>query len=162
MPLDIDSLTEYLNDHLGGAAGATDLLRRRLDEGRGNDELAELLAGIETHRTHLEELMAELGISHSVVRQTVGWVGERMAQLKLKGEALRDDGVRDLLELESLSIGVHGKQRLWLALAEIRGTHPALEALDLEWLIASGEEQQATVERHRLAAVRRAFANADG
>ena len=51
MPLDIDSLTEYLNDHLGGAAGATDLLRRRLDEGRGNDELAELLAGIETHRT---------------------------------------------------------------------------------------------------------------
>lgn len=157
MSLNIDVLAEYLQDHLGGAAGAIDLLRRRLDDGRGDGELRELLGGIESHRESLEALMRDLEIDRSKLHQVVGWLAERMSQIKLQGEALRDGALRDLLELETLSIGVHGKQRLWRSLSAIRDGHPALQALDLDALLETGERQLEIVERHRRAAVARAF-----
>ena len=101
--------------------------------------------------------MRDLEIDRSKLHQVVGWLAERMSQIKLQGEALRDGALRDLLELETLSIGVHGKQRLWRSLSAIRDGHPALQALDLDALLETGERQLEIVERHRRAAVARAF-----
>ena len=63
-----------------------------------------------------------------------------------------------LLEgLEALGLGIHGKQGLWVVLAELAPRDARLAGFDFEALQSRGTAQAAVVERERRAAARLAL-----
>jgi hypothetical protein len=61
------------------------------------------------------------------------------------------------MALETLAIGVLGKQKLWLVLKEVQGECPPLAAMDLDELIGRAVTQHDLLERERIAAGVRAL-----
>ena len=62
---------------------------------------------------------------------------------------------RRVLQLESLTLGVTGKHRLWLALRQAVG--PRIAAVDVDDLVRRAEQQLGTLERLRAAEAKAAF-----
>ena len=152
-------LAIYLNDHLGGATAGVALARRALRSNRGS-ELGTFLEGLvdelEEDRRALRAVIEQLGMPQSRAKPALGVVAERVGRLKLNGQITGYSPLSRVLELEGLTIGIEGKASLWRNLRET----PAAERLrdvDLDELLARAERQQATLEPHRLEAVRRAF-----
>jgi hypothetical protein len=56
------------------------------------------------------------------------------------------------LGLDSLTLGVEGKRSLWSALKKVESHYPALQATDLDRLIARADTQHRALEHERLAA----------
>jgi hypothetical protein len=81
-------------------------------------------------------------------------VAELVGRLKLNGRIIKRSPLSSVVELETLVVGVRGKEALWTALqqAAIR-----LENIDLEALVESAREQGAELETLRLSAVANAF-----
>lgn len=71
--------------------------------------------------------------------------------------AIPDQNLKQLLEFETLSLGIEGKRSLWRALREVREAYPELIETDLDGLVERAEHQRSMLEDHRLAAARRAF-----
>src|SRR5687767_1602244 len=72
-------LGTYLNDHLAGSVTALELLEYLEKEQSGRilgHNLAGLRADIAEDRAHLEALMKQSGVSASLVRRAVAWLGE--------------------------------------------------------------------------------------
>jgi hypothetical protein len=63
------------------------------------------------------------------------------------------------MALESLTLGVEGKAGLWKALKEVADQYEPLASLNLDDLIARAQAQHDALERERIAASTRAFAN---
>lgn len=153
-------LGTYLNDHLAGSSVGTELARRLSEEHAGAPDgpaLAELTAAIEQDRDTLAGLMERLGVERSVVKQAGGWVAEKLTRVKLSDKVTGSVGLRQLLEFETLAMGVQGKRALWLALREVREHHPELAATDLDALVLRADEQVHRLEELRLAATRAAL-----
>jgi hypothetical protein len=154
-------LAIYLNDHLAGSVVGTELAKRALRENRGSSfgEFLEWLLGqILEDRATLERLMAELGVSHSRLKQALALALERLGRLKLNGQLTGYSPLSRLVELEGLALGVTGKRALWIALQETAGAEPRLREFDFDELRRRAEEQLAGVERLRIEAARLAFA----
>jgi hypothetical protein len=150
-PLDV-----YLNDHLAGARFGSDLARRlagRMD-GTAMNALAE---EIEEDRQTLQQLMDRLGTSRNAVKEAATWVAEKVSHVKLSGLTAGHREFGLFMALETLSLGVEGKQSLWVALADIADHYPALREFDLVALRERAEAQRRVVEAERAAAARRAF-----
>lgn len=151
-------IASYLNDHLAGAVVAVNMLEHLESAHRGTPLeafFAELREDILADRQQLLNLMEHLGITASVPRRVVAWVGEKMAELKLRLED-SSDGLFHLLEaLEGIAIGIEGKRALWRSLtaAELDGA----AGIDLKRLEARAAEQRERVEVVRLAAARGAL-----
>jgi hypothetical protein len=152
----------YLNDHLAGATGIVELLRRA----RSRDpesELGQFLTGLEVEiledRRVLLRIMAALGVRPDPVKRAAAWAAEKAGRLKLNGHLLSPSPLSPLIELEALSLGIEGKLLLWLALAELPGDEP-LAPGTLAGLIERAEGQRSSVERYRVAAARTAAAAA--
>jgi len=64
------------------------------------------------------------------------------------------------MALETLSLGVLGKVSLWKALKEVAAHHAPLTSMNLDKLIARAQAQHDALEAERIAASRRALANA--
>lgn len=154
-----DHLAIYLNDHLGGSSLAIELVRRVSRQHEGTELgrfLSELGAEIEADRDTLRRAIERVGARPDPVKRAVGWTGEKLARLKLNGQLLSRSPLSTLIELETLTIGIHGKLLLWLALRATAGPN-ALD-LDVDELIGRAERQEAAVEEHRLQAAHDAFA----
>jgi len=145
----------YLNDHLGGSELGSDLAGQLRDQNEGTP-LAEVMktiaAEIEEDRDTLLDLMEELGTSRNPIKQVGGWMAEKASRIKFSGAGSGEPDHGTFMALETLRLGVAGKKCLWLALEQVRDEEEALEALDLQRLIRRAEEQEATLERERLAA----------
>jgi hypothetical protein len=74
----------------------------------------------EDHQT-LSELMETLGTSKNPVKQATTWLAEKASRVKLSGMSSGEDELGTLLALETLSLGVEGKKRLWIALKQVQG-----------------------------------------
>jgi hypothetical protein len=150
----------YLNDHLAGAMLGADLAEqiRSRHEGTPLGAVMESIAReIEEDRETLLELMERMGVGKNPVKQLSGWVAEKASRVKFSGVVSGEPEHGAFLALESLSLGVEGKRCLWVALAQVRDRHPALEATNLDLLIQRAETQRSTLERERVAAGGRAL-----
>jgi hypothetical protein len=152
------SLDTYLNDHLAGAMFGADLARQiaaQVDATERAPRFVDLAAEIEADRRTLSGLMDRLGTSKNPVKQAVTWMAEKLSRAKLSGPG--DDELNLFMALETLSLGVEGKASVWRTLRDLVDRYPALDATELDGLIARAEDQRRLVEAERIDAGRRAF-----
>jgi hypothetical protein len=155
-----ESLVTYLNDHLAGSVVALELLDYLKGERAGTAE-ASILAGVHADiladRQELEALMGQLGITVSEPRKATGWVVEKLSEIKLRLDDPGDGALQQLEALETVSLGIAGKQALWHALAAAAADAPELSGLDYARLVRRAEAQRQLVETLRLHAAREAL-----
>jgi hypothetical protein len=155
-----DLLRIYLNDHLTGAAGGVALARRLANSHRGTaaeKQLADLARETAEDRDALVDIMGQLGIARVFYKEALGTIAERVGRLKLNGTLLRRSPMSSVIELEGMSLGVHGKAAGWRALRELAASEPRLDEVRLSELIARADRQLQTLEQLRLRAVGEAF-----
>lgn len=153
-------LASYLNDHLAGAMAGLEMLEHITTAYANTDvgRLAEALrAEVAEDRASLQTLMDRLGIGQSRVRQAAGWVGEKLARLKIRTDESAGGPFHLMEALEAMSLGIEGKRLLWLSLAAAVGADPALAVLDYPTLIRRAESQRERVESWRRDAARAAL-----
>jgi hypothetical protein len=80
------------------------------------------------------------------------WLGEKVSRIKLGHE--KQDGLAAFEALEFLVIGIHGKQVMWRALAEVAQSDARLRDMDFEGLAARAQLQHDKVDQRRLEAAR--------
>ena len=154
-------LAVYLNDHLAGSTAGVELARRAASEHAGTD-LGAFFSGlaveIAADRQALRRVMAAAGVREQVPKVAAAWLGEKAGRLKLNGQVTGRSPLTPLVELEGISMGIHGKRLLWQALREQQP--PGAAAVDLDELLARADRQLGDVETHRLLAA--AALNATG
>jgi hypothetical protein len=154
------AMTVYLNDHLAGASMGSGLADQIGARHRGSPlgEVMESIAPmIEEDRQALLDLMRRIGAPKNRLKQLSGQVAEKVSQLKFSGLLSSAPGHGAFMALETLTLGVQGKQGLWKALQAVAGEHPALAATDLAALLARADAQYASLERERVNAGIRAL-----
>jgi hypothetical protein len=87
----------------------------------------------------------------------MGWLVEKLSELKLRLDDAGDGALRRLEALETVSLGIAGKQALWHALAAAAEDAPELNGLDYARLGRPAEMQRAAVESLRLHAAKEAL-----
>ncbi|PZR75669.1 MAG: hypothetical protein DLM73_04585 [Chthoniobacterales bacterium] len=155
-----DDLSSYLNDHLAGSVGALELLDRLIEtyEGKPLERFFRDLRGdIQRDQEKLQELIRELGEEESAVRKAGAWVVEKFSRAKISLSDSRAGEMGLFLALESLVLGITGKQSLWRALAAASATMPQLGRLDYSELEKRAEAQRDQVEAKRLEIARDIF-----
>ena len=153
-----EALETYLNDHLAGSVSAIHLLERAVDEHANTalgPQLAELLAAIREDQEVLRGLMTRLGYSEHSLKQAGAWLAEKAGRLKVGGS--HDNPLARLELFEALSLGIHGRLKLWRALRAVLPRHPQLQELDFPELDRRAQEQHDLVEGWRIEAAEAAL-----
>jgi hypothetical protein len=138
----------YLRDHHAASAAGVALARRALGP---HHPLAQRIAA---DRRALESVMLELRVEPSRTKVAALRAAELFGRLKLNGSIFRPSPLSKVVELETLVVGVRGKEALWTALQE---AEVSLVGLDLSALIESAREQGDKLDALRLGAVAHAF-----
>jgi len=147
----------YLRDHHAAACAGVAIARRvaaRELPASNGAPLRQVATEIEADLRSLEGLMAIVGVQPSRVKDTLARVIERAGRLKLNGRVVRHSPLSDVVELETLVVGITGKEALWESLRGVDG----IPQDELQTLIERAQDQRQIVERCRRAATRRAFA----
>jgi hypothetical protein len=151
-----DPLALYLNDHLAGARFAIELLDR-LRESYPNEPLrilaTQLLADIDEDRAELQKLADQVGTGGSAVKEAASWLAEKASRVKL--QLTTDLGTFEAVE--TLSLGVLGKLKLWQALSAIQTSDARLEQLDFKAIILRAESQHDQLEQVRVRLAKAVF-----
>jgi hypothetical protein len=145
----------YLNDHLAGATLGTDLakqIQQRHEDSPLGELMGRIATEIEEDRRTLVDLMERMDSSRNPLKQAAGWVAEKASQVKFSGAGSGAPDQGAFMALESLTLGVLGKRKLWAALKEVRDQYPALAATDLDDLIGRADAQHDALDRERMAA----------
>ena len=141
----------YLQDHHAASAGGVALSSRALGPNHA------LTRQIARDRNDLERVMQRLQAKPSVLKVAVVRVAEVLGRLKLNGRIFARSPLSSVIELETLVVGVRGKEALWAAL---RQAGVRVEGVDLDALVESAQEQGAALESLRLRAAEKAFGHA--
>ncbi|MEV7406146.1 hypothetical protein AB0N93_38010 [Streptomyces sp. NPDC091267] len=155
-----DLLAIYLNDHLAGATAGLELFRRAAENqevSHGDTTLADLAQQVEEDRGALTQIMTALGVSVDHSKATLGWLAEKAGRLKPNGHLFSRSPLSNVLELESMLLGVQGKAACWRTLRALAETEARLRPEDLAALLERAETQSSVLERMRLAASIRVF-----
>jgi hypothetical protein len=146
-----DPLASYLNDHLGGAQIAIQVLeamRDQHDDPRFRDFANELLPEIQDDDRTLRSIAEKIGSGPSAAKQAGGWLLEKIARLKLGHTGSTNFRMFESLEL--LVLGIHGKLCLWKALEVANQSESRLREYDFRELIDRAQQQYDKVESQRL------------
>ena len=146
----------YLADHLAASTAGLELARRSARSNADNptgEFLRRLVVEIEDDRETLKRVIAKLGLRPSRPKEGAAWVIEKVGRLKLNGQLRGYSPLSRVLELESLTVGIAGKEALWRALQRVG----AVDTVDLERLIERARRQRAEAEEQRVAALDEAF-----
>ena len=128
-----------------------------IDHRGGNDgDLTRVASEIGQDLIALESIMRQLGVAPDRVKDTFSRFAERVSRSKLNGRLLRRSPLSDLLELETLVVGITGKQALWVTLRDVL---PA-QIEELDQLLKRAEEQKRLVEKARVEAAKRGLRTA--
>ncbi len=150
----LDLLGIYLNDHLAGATGGSELARRaaRSASGTAAGVLRRIAADVEQDRLALLEVMATLGVPVRAYKVYTAWVGEKAGRLKLNGYLLTRSPLSSLEELEMLRLGVEGKAAGWRTIRVLADKDTRLDPGRLDELIARARRQADQLEELRVSA----------
>jgi hypothetical protein len=143
----------YLQDHHAASAGGLALARRAL--GRSHP----LAKQIARDRDALERVMQQFSVTPSALKVGAVRVTELVGRLKLNGRVFERSPLSSVVELETLVVGVRGKEAFWTALQR---AGVSLGDVDLDALVESARAQGAELETLRISAVATAFAPASG
>ena len=145
-------LATYLNDHLAGAEAGLEIVAalQKHDDPVLRPAADQWYAALTKDREELTRIMAAADITVSPIRRAVGWLSEKLVQLKLAADDPAGGRLRAFELLEALAIGIHGKRTLWNALQRIAPRVAPLRGFDFSQLIARADEQRAAVEAQRL------------
>ncbi|MGX6450165.1 hypothetical protein ACVU7I_19165 [Patulibacter sp. S7RM1-6] len=159
--MDDQLLETYLNDHLAAATGGVSLARRARDAHADLDaELHELLTWfhgqIAEDREQIVRALDLIGGHRDPVKVVAGAVGEVVGRLKTNRRIVKRSPLSSLIELEGLSVAVHGKSRGWIVLRALE--HPKLTPIDFGALLRRADEQQERIEAARRRVGARVFA----
>ena len=114
---------------------------------------AQLASAIDEDRAALDELMTKLGVKRDRVKETVGWMGEKLSRIKFSERMTGSPELSTLLEAETLSLGIEGKLALWKSLKASAAHDADLRAVaDYDELITRATSQLDGLEQRRLAA----------
>lgn len=153
-------LEVYLTDHLAGATAGVNISQMAAEEHRADEHGAffgEIASEIKADYETLERLVAELGVEQSATKTAAAEVGSKIMAPKFVGGD--DDELNAFITLETLSMGVEGKICMWKALKTVESGYPTLADLDLDELIARGEDQRTRIEATRLEIAPQALAH---
>jgi hypothetical protein len=145
-----EPLTTYLNDHLGGAQIAVQLLQamaEQHDDANFRRFAQELLPEIQADEGTLRSLVEKIDGASSV-KEIGGWILEKLSRIKLGHTGSVNFEMFESLEL--LAIGIHGKLSLWKALEAAAKADARLRAVDLPELIRRAEREYREVESARI------------
>jgi hypothetical protein len=149
-------LSIYLQDHLAGATAGVNLARRVSRHNAGTPagrRLEQIAHEIEHDRKTLMQFMSELDVPASWTKNGAAWLAERLSRLKPNGRTHGDTLLLRMHELETLSLGIAGKQTLWEALRAAPQS-AAIANLDLDELHDRARSQRERVEMERVALAR--------
>jgi hypothetical protein len=150
-------LAIYLQDHhAAGSAGRRLAVRaaRSVTPGvEGRNELPRIAEEIGADLDRLEAIMRSEGIAPSAVKDRLAVVAEWLGRLKLNGRLLRRSPLSDVVELETLLIGITGKAALWRTLGRVL---PG-SGVDYDSLVDRAQAQIDVVSRCRDGAASNAF-----
>jgi hypothetical protein len=153
-----DPLATYLQDHLAGAEVAIDMLHALSKQYPGSS-LGTFAAGlvheIEQDRATLRQIAERVGDGSSALKEATAWVGEKLSRLKLHAHVSGPLGT--LETLETLSLGILGKAKLWRALAEVAASDSRLTGVNFSELLGRAVAQHDQVEARRLEVARTAL-----
>jgi hypothetical protein len=152
------ALAIYLKDHhAAGSAGAR-LAARIAQSASAEDEaradLARVAQEVQEDLHTLERVMLAEEVRPNPAKDTIAKGLELLGRFKPNGRIIRRAPLSDVIELETLLVGITGKAALWKSLAE-GGTKASV---DLDELLSRADAQRATVARCRDRAASRAFA----
>ncbi|MEA2293854.1 MAG: hypothetical protein QOE86_1493 [Solirubrobacteraceae bacterium] len=142
----------YLNDHLAGATAGVELVRTAAEnhDGELGDFFQELADGIGADYETLTSLINQMGAKASGAKEAFAKIGAEVSESKFSGESVDDPQFGTFLTLETLSIGVEGKQCMWKALKAVEGDYAELASLDIDTLIERAQSQRDRLEGKRL------------
>jgi hypothetical protein len=145
------ALATYLNDHLGGAQIALQLLEAMRDE-HANPAFREfastLLPEISADDRTLQAIAEKIGPGPSALKEAGGWLLEKAARLKLGHTGSTNFELFESLEM--LAMGIQGKICLWKALGAASNLDSRLREYSFEELIRRAQRQYEQVETERL------------
>ena len=150
-------LAIYLRDHHAAGIAGTRLARRIAHAHTPTPDLVGVASEIAQDLDALERTMRSLGVEPDGVKDALARIGERIGRLKPNGRLRERSPLSDVLELETLLVGITGKRALWLSLRAIS----AGPKDDLDRLVERAESQWRIVEEARLLAARRAFGSGE-
>jgi hypothetical protein len=147
-------LTLYLRGHYAGGHTAIRRLREQATSDPTNDRrtfLSALAAEIDADLWTLQDVMARLGVRPSPLRNAAASTVALLGRWFLRAER-PGDAQAILIGLESLSLGIEGKAKLWRTLGEVSVTEPVLSGFDFAVLTERARSQRERLEPYRLAA----------
>jgi hypothetical protein len=151
-------LTLYLQGHHAAAGAAVQPVRQQAsaepDDGLGR-LLARLGDEIAEDKAALREVMGRLGVRPSAVHDASARVGAWIGRWVLRAHGPGAAEAR-LIGLESLSLGIEGKLRLWATVRALAAGDPRLDGIDLDALAERAGQQRVDLEPHRTEAAREA------
>ena len=149
-----DLLGVYLNDHLAGATGGLELVRRMAASAKPGTEtdavMKRLVGEIRADRSALIAMMAALGVKIRGYKVFAAWAGEKAGRLKPNGHLLSRSPLSNLEETEMLRLGVEGKAAGWRTLQVVAQRDSRLDAGQLDELLAGAARQSETLESLRV------------
>ena len=156
-------LSTYLHDHLAGAEFALETLKALREEHA--DDATGTLAGelhveIEQDRSVLEQLAKLVNGSASSGKDAVAWLAEKASRLKLR--TFGEGSLGTFEKLETIALGILGKESLWNALAIASVSNESLQGVDYSAMAARAKAQYNRIEAARLSWVPRVFNPAAG
>jgi hypothetical protein len=158
-----DLLGIYLNDHLAGATGGTELARRAARVQRGSaagDELMRLATEMAEDRAALRSMMATLGIPVRHYKTYAAWAAEKIGRLKLNGRVRGRSPLSSIVELEALRLIVEGTAAGWRTLRELAEHDGRLDAGRLDELLTRARRQASDLEQLRVGKAAEVFGGA--
>lgn len=156
-----EDLTTYMNDHLAGSVGAVehlDYLIETCDDAQLKAFFSSARIEIEADQEVLKKLIATIGDGESAVRKAGAWLGEKLSRFKVGPGDANEFGL--FLSLETLVLGITGKQQLWTALAAASKKVPELRGPDYAALEARAVAQAKQMDEKRRELARKVFARA--
>ena len=153
-------LALYLSEHLVGAAAGLEMFRRAARAHRDSAAgpvLERLTEEVAEDRATLVRLVRALGLPAVPGTGAVGRLVDAVGRLKPGGHLLTRSPLGSLVQLETLRMGVEGKQALWEALREVADRWDALDPDALDALLARAKAQAQQLEALRREAARRAL-----
>jgi len=96
--------------------------------------------------------MRSHGIEPRPHKAAIGWLTEKAGRLKLNGRLLGRSPLSDVLELETLRVGIEGKAAMWRALNTLKGDEERFDRL-----LRRAASQADLVDQYRLRIAPKAF-----
>ncbi|MGQ4514322.1 hypothetical protein [Streptomyces sp. DW26H14] len=150
----------YLNDHLAGATYGVALARRIAHQHRrspGAADLERLAEEIAQDRRTLLQIMDTLDVPVRAYKVYGGIAAEKISRLKPNGVLYRRSGLSEVIELETLRLGVEGKSLIWRTLLAVASEEERLNTSQLDGLLQRARDQIGTLSELRLARAQRIF-----